>query len=84
MQNLIIIVMRFGLVYINCVYTFVSRRWHTCTTRWHDDDLAGRLLRTAEDGADQWEVVKYPALAEAEEEFIHMTLYIQKDTMQMH
>ncbi len=41
-------------------------------TRWHDDDLAGRLLRTAEDGADQWEVVKYPALAEAEEEFRSM------------
>ena len=38
-------------------------------TRWHDDDLAGRLLRTAEDGADQWEVVKYPALAEVEEDF---------------
>jgi len=31
-------------------------------TRWHEDDLAGRLLR--EDGADKWEVVNLPALAE--------------------
>jgi predicted phage terminase large subunit-like protein len=38
-------------------------------TRWHDDDLAGRLLRFAEQGADQWEVVKYPAIAEMEEPF---------------
>ena len=27
-------------------------------TRWHDDDLAGRLLMASEDGADDWEVVK--------------------------
>lgn len=35
-------------------------------TRWHEDDLAGRLLRVAgEDAAaDQWEVIKLPALAE--------------------
>lgn len=33
-------------------------------TRWHDDDLAGRLLKEMEDGGDQWEIVKLPALAE--------------------
>jgi len=38
-------------------------------TRWHDDDLAGRLLRGAADGGDEWEVVKYPAIAEADEKF---------------
>jgi len=38
-------------------------------TRWHDDDLAGRLLRNAADGGDEWEVVKYPAVAEAAENF---------------
>jgi len=38
-------------------------------TRWHDDDLAGRLLMASENGADDWEVVKYPALAEEDEEF---------------
>lgn len=38
-------------------------------TRWHDDDLAGRLLKQAEEGADQWEVIKYPAIAEIDETF---------------
>ena len=38
-------------------------------TRWHDDDLAGKLLLAAADGADDWEVVKYPAIAEKDEKF---------------
>lgn len=34
-------------------------------TRWHEDDLAGRLLRAAENGVgDQWEVVSLPEIAE--------------------
>ncbi len=33
-------------------------------TRWHEDDLAGRLLKEMEDGGEEWEVVKLPALAE--------------------
>ncbi|HTH36403.1 MAG TPA: phage terminase large subunit [Pyrinomonadaceae bacterium] len=33
-------------------------------TRWHEDDLAGRLLRDMQDGGDQWEVINLPALAE--------------------
>ncbi|MGM9924748.1 MAG: phage terminase large subunit [Bacillus sp. (in: firmicutes)] len=35
-------------------------------TRWHSDDLAGRLLKQAEEdpGADQWTVINYPAIAE--------------------
>lgn len=38
-------------------------------TCWHDDDLAGWLQNTmrADDEADQFEVVKYPAIAEADE-----------------
>jgi predicted phage terminase large subunit-like protein len=32
-------------------------------TRWHEDDLVGRLLEHQEDG-DQWEVLNLPALAE--------------------
>ena len=31
-------------------------------TRWHEDDLAGRLLADMERGADQWEVLSLPAL----------------------
>lgn len=40
-------------------------------TCWHDDDLAGRLQKEmAEDpDADQFEVIKYPAIAEEDEEF---------------
>lgn len=38
-------------------------------TRWHDDDLAGRLLKAAAQGGDEWEVVRYPAVAEEDEEF---------------
>lgn len=33
-------------------------------TRWHEDDLAGRLMRDATQGGDEWEVVNLPALAE--------------------
>lgn len=35
-------------------------------TRWHEDDLAGRLLKQAQEDpeAEQWEVINYPAIAE--------------------
>lgn len=34
-------------------------------TRWHEDDLAGRLLKAEHDGyGDKWEVISMPALAE--------------------
>lgn len=38
-------------------------------TWWHDDDLAGKLQQAmaGDDEADQFEVVKYPAIAEADE-----------------
>lgn len=38
-------------------------------TWWHDDDLAGRLqlAMAADEDADQFEVIKYPAMAEADE-----------------
>ena len=37
-----------------------------CTTRWHEDDLAGRLLNEArlDPDADQWEVLSFPAILE--------------------
>lgn len=39
-------------------------------TRWHNDDLAGRLLKLAKDNpdADQWTVVMLPAIKENEDE----------------
>lgn len=38
-------------------------------TRWHDDDLAGRLLKAAADNGEQWEVINYPARAEVDEQY---------------
>lgn len=32
-------------------------------TRWHSDDLGGRLLNAMKNGGDQWEVINLPALA---------------------
>jgi len=37
-------------------------------TRWNEDDPQGRLLRAMKDGTgDTWEIISYPALAEADE-----------------
>lgn len=37
-------------------------------TRWHEDDLAGRLLTSAKNNdGDQWRVVSFPAVAEENE-----------------
>jgi predicted phage terminase large subunit-like protein len=33
-------------------------------TRWHEDDLAGRLLNQAQSGGDQWRIINLPAIAE--------------------
>lgn len=50
--------------------TFRTRIWEggsilLIMTRWHEDDLAGRLLRSQ---GDKWTVVRLPAIAETEEE----------------
>lgn len=50
--------------------TFRTRIWEggaivLIMTRWHEDDLAGRLLR---DQGSEWTVVRLPALAETQEE----------------
>lgn len=36
-------------------------------TRWHDDDLIGRVLES--ETAEDWEVIRLPAIAECDEEF---------------
>lgn len=38
-------------------------------TRWHTDDIAGRLLEQAEEGGDKWHIIKFPAIAEEDEKF---------------
>lgn len=37
-------------------------------TRWHEDDLAGRLLAREKAGGDKWKVITYPAIAEKDEQ----------------
>ena len=34
-------------------------------TRWHEDDLSGRLLEQMNNGGDQWEVLSLPAIDDA-------------------
>ena len=37
-------------------------------TRWHEDDLAGRLLQASRDGTgEHWDVLSFPAIAETDE-----------------
>ena len=38
-------------------------------TRWHEDDLVGRLLEAQKNGGDAWELVNYPAIAEEDERY---------------
>jgi len=41
------------------------------TTRWHEDDLAGRLITQMHEdpeNADQWEIINLPAIIETQEE----------------
>jgi predicted phage terminase large subunit-like protein len=38
-------------------------------TRWHEDDLCGRLLDAQEADGDQWRVLRFPAIAEGDEEY---------------
>lgn len=57
--------------YRSSIYTRLSPRSGIVflTTRWHDDDLAGRLINLSEAGqGDKWEVVSYPAIAIKDEE----------------
>lgn len=35
-------------------------------TRWHEDDLAGRLIKNMNDGGEPWEVLTIPGLSKAE------------------
>jgi len=38
-------------------------------TRWHDDDLAGRLLEIAKKTGEKWRVVNFPAIATEDEQY---------------
>lgn len=38
-------------------------------TRWHEDDLAGRLLKAQAEGGDQWDLINFPAIAIQDETY---------------
>jgi hypothetical protein len=40
-------------------------------TRWHPDDLGGRLLQASESGGDKWTVLKLPAICDSLEDPLH-------------
>jgi predicted phage terminase large subunit-like protein len=50
-----------------------------CNTRWHLDDPAGRFLEAATKGADEWEVIHFPALAEEADEYREVGESIDED-----
>ena len=51
--------------YTSTAYTRLEKggRVVVILTRWHKDDLAGRLLEAEKNGGEHWEVVKFPAIA---------------------
>jgi predicted phage terminase large subunit-like protein len=55
--------------YTSTFYTRLSPKSGVllCMTRWHEDDLAGRLIAEMSKGGDQWEVISFPAIAEEDE-----------------
>lgn len=50
---------------ISETHNFIAEGIVTKNTRWHEDDLCGRLLQ---DQPERWLVLRYPALAETQEE----------------
>jgi len=67
---------------MSTTYRNATHEWYTSTlysrlekddhilitlTRWHDDDLAGRLLKLSkkDKGADRWEILSLPAIRES-------------------
>ncbi|GHV49863.1 hypothetical protein FACS1894216_01020 [Synergistales bacterium] len=56
--------------------TFFTRREKNAkilviATRWHEDDLIGRLLEQQKDGGEQWQVINFPAVFEGRDEYTH-------------
>lgn len=45
--------------------------------RWHDEDLAGKLLKEAQNGGDQWRVICFPAIID--EEIDYQMDYLGRD-----
>lgn len=46
---------------------FIANGLVSHNTRWHEDDLAGRLLEDMKAGGDSWDVISLPAIAEEDD-----------------
>lgn len=57
--------------YITTLYTRLSPKSGILLgmTRWHEDDLAGRLIQEVKKGGDKWKILLFPAIAQEDEEF---------------
>jgi len=54
-------------------------------TRWHEDDLAGRLIERMQKNGEQWDIIRFPAIAEEDEEFrkVGEALHPERYTLEM-
>jgi hypothetical protein len=52
-------------VQIERTENFIANGLVSHNTRWHPDDLGGRLLQAAQAGGDQWTVLKLPAICDS-------------------
>lgn len=46
---------------------FIANGLVSHNTRWHEADLAGRLIDAAQKDGEQWQIVRFPAIAEEDE-----------------
>lgn len=52
-------------VQIERTENFIANGLVSHNTRWHEDDLGGRLLAAAESGGDKWTLLKMPAICDS-------------------
>ena len=59
-------------VQVNCTENFIANGLVSHNTWWHDDDWAGRIQQAmqTDEGADQFEIIRYPAINDYGDEFI--------------
>jgi predicted phage terminase large subunit-like protein len=59
-------------VQVNCTENFIANGLVSHNTWWHDNDWAGRIQQAmaSDEGADQFEIIRYPAINEYGDEYI--------------
>lgn len=59
-------------VQVNCTENFIANGLVSHNTWWHDDDWAGRIQQAmaVDDGADKFEIIRYPAINDYGDEYI--------------